>query len=148
MIKDKLSNSKIYENLGLKQGFEWLKSQDLANIECKKYLINGDNLYANVQEYYTKDDAKYEAHKNYIDIQYMIKGQETIGVTDIENCIVSVEYDKEKDIEFLDCNAEEEYVRLEEGQFIILYPQDAHKPSIDCKGKNFVKKVVVKVKIN
>lgn len=147
MIKDKLKNSKTYYNLGLKKGFEWLKSQDLENIECKKYIID-DDLYANVQEYNTKDDAKYEAHKNYIDIQYMIKGQESIGVTDRDNCSVCVDYDKEKDIEFLDCNVEEEYVCLEEGQFVVLYPQDAHKPSINYKGKHFVKKVVVKVKIN
>lgn len=146
MIKDKLKNSKTYEALGLKKGFEWLKKQDLENMECKKYIID-ENLYANVQEYYTKDDAKYEAHKNYLDIQYMIKGQESIGVTNLDNCTVCVDYDEEKDIEFLDCNVEEEYVSLEEGQFVILYPQDAHKPSIDYKGKQFVKKVVVKVKI-
>lgn len=150
MIKDKLIYSKNYYGISenLKKGFEWLKNQDLKNIKPDKYLIDGDNLYANVQIYETKEDAKYEAHKKYIDIQYMIDGEELIGVCDINNCSTFEEYDQDKDIEFLNSFNKDEFQTIKEGEFLVLFPNDAHKPSILKDIKKRVKKVVVKVKID
>ena len=149
MIKDKLENSHIYYPLSenLKKGFEWLKSQDLANIEPKKYIIDDDAVWANVQEYETKDDAKYETHRKYIDIQYMIKGREFVGVTDKSNCVTCEEYNPETDLEFMDINIKEDYQILNEGDFLIFYPTDAHKPSINPDEKLKVNKVIVKVAV-
>ena len=80
MIKDKLLNSSAYYNLSerIKIGLFWLENTDLKNIADGKYLIDGDNVYASVQTYDTKDDVKYESHRRYIDIQYMIDGEEKI----------------------------------------------------------------------
>lgn len=149
MIKDKLINAENYYMLSrnIKAGFEWLKKTDLENLSDGKYYINGEDLYANVQTYQTKDDANFEAHRGYIDIQYMIKGGEYVGYTHISNCAVCEEYDKSRDIEFLTCADEIPYQLLSEGEFLLFYPQDAHKPSINPNVKNTVKKVVVKVKI-
>lgn len=149
MIKDKLTNAEVYYSLSnrVKAAFEWLKSADLVNIADGKYVLDGENLFANVQTYQTKEEAPYEAHREYIDIQYMIAGVERIGVTDYSNCIVKEEYNSEKDIEFLNCNKPELYQVINEGEFLLLYPHDSHKPSIDYNGKQSVKKVVVKVKI-
>lgn len=150
MIKDYLENASTYFNISesLKKGFEWLKTTDLKNIDCGQYEIDGKNIYANVQEYETKTEAKYEAHKKYIDIQYMIQGKELIGVTNISNCSSCIKYDSEKDIEFFELNSQDEYLELSEGNFLVLFPHDAHKPSISYKDKATVKKVVVKVLIN
>lgn len=152
MIKDNLEYAETYYGISdnLKNGFEWLKSQDLENLEPRKYIIDGKILYANLQEYKTKKDAKYEAHKKYIDIQYMIKGEERVGVNDIKNCKTAIPYDKEADIEFLDCEKKDEYLILNRGEFLILFPNDAHKPSINPENKpnNIVKKIVVKVAID
>lgn len=151
MIKDFLENSNLYYNLSpnIKTGLEWLKKQDLLNIKPSKYLIDGSIFYANVQIYDTKTDAKFEAHRKYIDIQYMIQGEELIEVCNIKNCTAAIEYDLEKDIEFLDCKSHNcDKIALKEGEFAILYPQDAHKPSINLNGTLNVKKVVVKVPIN
>ena len=149
MIKDKLFYAETYYALSknLKKGFEWLKFHDLLNIECKKYEIDGDRIYANVQEYETKEDADFEAHRKYIDIQYIVKGREYIGVSDLASCRPCGEYDDNKDIEFLTCGGEAKYQVLNEGEFMVLYPHDAHKPSINPGEKTFVKKVVIKVKI-
>lgn len=150
MIKDKLENAEIYTNISekIKQGFEWLKKADLKILEDGKYFIDGESFYANIQTYETKSDAKYEAHRKYIDIQYMIKGAELVGVTDISNCKTCVEYDSQKDLEFFDITVEEDLYSLREGEFLLFFPQDAHKPSIDYKEKNIVKKVVVKVPLD
>ena len=101
MIKDILDNAETYYGISenLKTGFEWLKNNDLESIKNGRYVIN-DNVYANVQDYTTKDDALYEAHKEYIDIQYMVKGKELIGISDIKNCKIREPYDSDKDIAF------------------------------------------------
>ena len=151
MIKDKLENAHLYEKiaLGIKKGFDWLLSNDLSILSDGKYEIDGDKLYASVQTYTTKDTAKYESHRKYIDIQYVINGQEKIGVANLENCVTCIEYDTERDLEFYDLKREpEEYYKLTKGEFVVFYPHDAHKPSLSINEASTVKKVVVKVALD
>lgn len=152
MIKDKLCNAKTYYGISenLKKGFEWLKSQDLDSIKPDKYYIDSEKFYANIQEYETKEDALYESHKKYIDIQCVIKGKERVGVCGKSECQISVPYDEEKDIDFMQGPETEEFLSLSEGEFLVLFPNDAHKPSINpsINTKNLVKKVVVKVPVD
>ena len=149
MIKDKLKNSETYCNLSenIKKGFAWLQENDLENLPDGKYEIDGAKVYASVQTYETKLDAKYESHRIYIDIQYMIKGEEKIGVTDLANCVTCIDYDNERDLEFYDIKTDDEYFKLSTGEFLVFYPQDAHKPSIAINEPKTVKKVVVKVAV-
>lgn len=149
MIKDKLINAKIYYNLSnnIKKGLEWLQKTDLINLTDGKYIIDGESVFASIQTYNTKATADYESHKKYIDIQYIIQGVEKIGVTDINNCSSCLPYDSDKDLEFYKINTREEYLELSQGFFLILYPHDAHKPSITSQEKSLVKKVVVKVAV-
>lgn len=149
MIKDKLEHAGTYYGISarLKQGFEWLKNNDMVNMPDGKYIIDGDKIFANVQSYDTKDDAPFEGHRKYIDIQYMIKGTEKVGVTDYLNCSATEEYSDEKDIEFLKSNVESDYQILQEGDFLVFFPQDAHQPALDYNKKRFVKKVIVKVAV-
>ena len=62
MIKDRLENAELYYNLSdrIKEGFLWLKKQDFDNLKTGRYYINSDEIYANVDEYETKQDADYE----------------------------------------------------------------------------------------
>lgn len=147
MIKDRLENAKTYYSLSdrIKKALEWLRNNDLNSLDCGRYYIENENIFANVDEYETKTDAKYEAHRKYIDIQYMVKGKEYIGVTDIKNCTTCIEYNAEKDIEFFE--AIDEFQTLKTGEFLILYPHDAHKPCIN-KEKSLCKKIVVKIRNN
>lgn len=149
MIKDKLERASTYYGISarLKQGFEWLKNNDMVNMPDGKHIIDGDKIFANVQSYDTKDDAPFEGHRKYIDIQYMIKGTEKVGVTDYLNCSATEEYSDEKDIEFLKSNVESDYQILQEGNFLVFFPQDAHQPALDNNKKRFVKKVIVKVAV-
>ena len=149
MIKDRLEHASSYYGISenLKKGFEWLKNNDMQNIMDGKYVIDGDKLFANVQSYNTKEDAPLEGHRKYIDIQYMIKGVEKIGVVDYKNCSTIENYNEEKDIEFLKSNIESDYQILQEGDFLVFFPQDAHQPALDYNKKRFVKKVIVKVAV-
>lgn len=148
MIKDTLKNAESYYNISsnLKIGFEWLRNTDLESISDGKYVIN-DNIYANVQSYDTKEDAPFEAHRKYIDIQYMIVGEECAEFTDYKNCETVIEYDGEKDIEFMECKGDKDKQILRSGEFFVFFPHDAHKPALDSGMKRFVKKVIVKVMV-
>ena len=146
MIKDNINNAETYYKISekLKEGFEWIKNNDLLNLPDGRYEIS-DKIYANLQSYMTKDDAPYEAHRDYIDIQYMVKGEELSGFTDYSNCSTTEQYNKEKDIEFLKCNIKEEFCKITEGEFFVFFPHDAHKPAIKVDKNKNVKKVIVKV---
>ncbi|GFP74655.1 YhcH/YjgK/YiaL family protein [Clostridium fungisolvens] len=147
MIIDKLENGTEYYGLGgrIKKALEYLKGTDLAELEPGKYEIENDEIYAMVSEYDTKlvEGVLWEAHKSYIDIQYMINGSEKMGYTNAENIETTVEYDAEKDILF--GTAHGDFVTVEEGMFIIFKPQDGHMPSISVEKPERIKKVVVKV---
>jgi YhcH/YjgK/YiaL family protein len=108
--------------------------------------IDGDNLYALVQEYVTKpvEQGVWEAHRRYIDVQYMVSGTERMGVANLRVMRLG-EYSAEKDFQpmigtgnFLDVFA---------GAFVIFFPEDAHMPGLQASQPEFIRKVVLKVKI-
>ncbi|MCR5266669.1 MAG: YhcH/YjgK/YiaL family protein [Cyanobacteria bacterium RUI128] len=145
MIKDRIENyknAKVEDNIF--KGLEFVVKTDFSKLEDGKHIIS-DNMYVNIQTYETKEDADFEAHRLYADIQYIISGEEKIGVTDYSNCTTSVKYSKDADIEFL--KGEGTYHNMKQGDFMILYPQDAHKPSISADSKTEVRKAVVKVRL-
>ena len=152
MIFDQLKNSHIYFALGerVQKGFEFLLNSDLAKLEPGRYDIVGDDVFALVQEYNTKPTTagKWEAHKKYIDIQYIVSGKEKIGYSFFNKMIVTEEYKDIKDIMFL--KGEGSFVIAESGYFALLFPTDIHMPGIAVEDnvKNEVIKVVVKVKVD
>lgn len=152
MIIDKLQNAKFYYGLGenFQKAFEFLKNTDLKSLENGKHLLDGENLYVSIDDYDTKPEnlGKFEAHRKYVDIQYIISGSEKLGYTDIENCTPVTDYDEEKDIVFLENNEENRFAYANEGDFLIFAPQDAHMPCISQEKPSHVKKAVVKIKIS
>lgn len=147
MIKDILKNSNKYYDLHpfFQQGFDFLINNDLENIPLGKYIVN-ENVYVNIDEYETKISNKIEAHREYIDIQYIISGQESIGVAKLDKLNILEEYNKKNDIAFYDGKCE--FVDLNKSEFLILYPSDAHLPCQILNEKTKIKKAVVKVKID
>ena len=147
MIKDNLKNAYKYYSLSpsIGKALKYLENNDLADITDGSYPIDGDNIYMNVQEYETKVSDNIESHKKYIDIQFMIKGQENMGVCGLENLVPTCEYDEAKDIIFYTGKSNLELVK--ENEFIIFYPEDAHLPCQMVDTVETVKKVVVKIKI-
>lgn len=147
MILDNIENYKKYEDLNknFQKAFEFLKREDLGTLEVGKYEIHGKNVFAMVQEYETKDleNAKYEAHRKYIDIQYLIEGSENMGYESLDKLQVSSLYSEEND--FMLLTGEPRLILFKEREFFILFPEDAHMPGIFQKEKSKVKKVVVKV---
>ena len=145
MIIDFLDNAERYFSLNenFKTVFDYLKNNDLKNMACGSYQLNGKDLYFNLQEGETKQTQKLEAHKKYIDIQVVITGEEYMGYTNIDNTTVTEEYDKNRDVMFLDGNVDK--VLATNKNFIIFYPEDAHMPALSVTEPKKVKKAIFKI---
>ncbi len=132
------------------KAFTFLKDNDLSKLEIKRYDIDGDNLYASVMEYVTKneEDAKYEAHRQYIDIQYVISGIEEMGVAPISLLKdVTEPYDAIKDVGFMTVKEGKFYNATPE-RFFIFFPSDIHRPGLKVRQNALLRKIVVKVKVD
>jgi YhcH/YjgK/YiaL family protein len=132
------------------KAFTFLKSTDLKNIEVKRHDIDGNNVYALVSQYLTKneEDAKYEAHRNYADIQYVITGTEQMGIAPMSELgEVTTAYNAANDIEFMTVKKGTQYTATPEKVFFF-FPSDIHRPSVKIGENAQVKKVVIKVKLN
>ena len=150
MIFDKLKNAKNYYSLSenLKIGFEFLLNTDLSSLKDGKHLIKGDDVFINVQTLKTKpvEEKKWEAHRKYIDIQYVIKGSEKMGFGLIDDFKTLIPYDPDKDLEFLE-GEKYNFINVNEGEFSVFYPEDIHAPMLAYDKPTEIKKVIVKVKI-
>ncbi len=131
------------------EAFRFLAETDLASIETGRYELQGENLFVNIDEYETRneEDTRYESHRKYADIQYLVSGSERIGVLPFEKTTVTEPYDAEKDIMFLE--AEEDNFRLAgQDNFFIFFPGDAHRPGAKADNNMLIRKAVVKVRID
>ncbi|OGI17995.1 MAG: hypothetical protein A2287_00835 [Candidatus Melainabacteria bacterium RIFOXYA12_FULL_32_12] len=146
MIIDKLENACFYYNLNAKieKALRYLQDNDPSEFDNGKYEIDNDNIFVLIQDYDTKTEGKWEAHEKYIDIQYIIKGREKMGYVNIDELKPVTDYDKDKDILFLEGDGN--FVIADEGYFVIFAPQDAHMPGIMIDAPEYVKKAVVKIK--
>ena len=120
-----------------------------ADTKHGRHAIAGEDAYASVFSYDTKpqNEGVYEAHRKQIDVQILLKGRESVYVTDIDGLSVRTEYDEEKDYAlFNDPERRPGAAPLTEGFFAVFFPNDAHKPSLHygASSEN-VKKMVVKI---
>jgi YhcH/YjgK/YiaL family protein len=104
-------------------------------------------MFALVQEYDTKlkEQGLWEAHRRYIDLQYVVQGTEGFGYANI-NHLKQSEYDSIKD--FLPLHGDGDLVTVHDGSFILLLPEDAYMPGMAIDKPVQVKKVVIKIAID
>lgn len=128
--------------------FAYAKERDLEALADGTYEINGDSLFLNIAEYATQppEARVWEAHKAYVDVQLILRGSERVDINFLEQ-MQEIQAQEEKDL-WLYEGTEKARVFLQEGDFIICYPTDAHRAGIcvmDCQ--ETVKKAVFKVKL-
>jgi len=149
MIIDQLSHAENYAALGdrIKAGLDYLAATDLSGLKPGRYELAGSDLYVLIQDNVTKNpaDGKWEAHRQYIDIQYLVSGPESIGYAPIEKLQPAGDYDAARDFQLL--QGQGDRLTCETGTFMIFYPQDAHMPGLAAGQPLQVRKAVVKVRI-
>lgn len=150
MIIDKLKNASLYYGVNerIAKALKYLQNTDLSEFQNGRYDIDSDNIFVLVQDYNTKplSKGKFEAHRKYIDIQYIIKGEEKLGYVYVHKLNPSTDYDEVKDILFFEGDGD--FVTADEGTFLVFAPEDAHMPGIEANLPEYVKKAVVKIKVN
>ncbi|MCB0106950.1 MAG: YhcH/YjgK/YiaL family protein [Caldilineaceae bacterium] len=159
MIIDRLSNlnASFYPSLfaaagtsglvsRLQAGFNYLQQTDLSAVPAGTVQIDGDRVFAMIQEYNTKPRAQgfWESHRKYIDIQYVVSGVEQMGYVNIAQ-VTNGAYDADKDLIMHEGSGS--FILLPAGMFTLLFPNDVHMPQIAVDNPHPVKKVVVKVAV-
>lgn len=128
----------------------YLKGLDLKSIPVGKYQVN-DDFYYSIQEYDSKlfENCKLESHKNYVDIQIVVCGEEAIDIAPIADLELLTDYNPEKDVSFWKTADVMERIELRNGSYAVFLPRTGHKPGIAIDNKpSSVKKCVGKVRIN
>ncbi len=150
MIIDKIENIDFYSNIPEKiaKALTFLKNTNFTDQQDGKHPIEGNNLFYIVQRYQTKPltEGKFEAHKKYIDIQYLVSGEEIIGYTPLDNLEIVEPYNEQNDCAFYKAPEKITTLFLTPGSFAIFFPHDAHMPCRQLNTPTDVLKVVVKVK--
>ena len=127
--------------------FAYAKEHDLASYEKGSHEIDGDDLFVNIVEYETTDTENrfWEVHRYYLDLHLMLTGKERIDINFIDN-LDQKEF-VEKD-DFLPMNGQANgYVVLEEGDFLLCYPKDAHRTAVKADESMKIKKAIFKIRI-
>jgi len=146
MIKDNLTYASLYEGVNplFPAAFAFLKEAMKEKKEVGRYELEG-GAFALVQSYDSKsaENCKIEAHKKFIDIQCVLKGKELFGVADLSTQTMTEDKFAEKDVAFY--KGEVDLLTLTDGDFVIVFPEDAHRPQQGDGSR--VEKVVVKVPV-
>jgi YhcH/YjgK/YiaL family protein len=148
MIIDLIRNAPLYYTLHpqFKRAFDYVNEIDIKAIPVGRHEIDAEAMYALVQKYDTKlkEEGKWEAHRRYIDLQYVVEGAEGIGYANIHH-LKQDEYDSVKD--FLPLQGEGDLVTVRSGSFVLLFPEDAHMPGMAIGTPAPVKKIVLKISV-
>ena len=150
MIYDKVENMSLY--FDRLKGFEKIEKayNEFINNPIKegRIDIDGDNLWCNVASYTVNPDnpLKYEAHKEYTDVQVMVDGEEVFGWANTKECNVTEDFKEGCDIAFMDA-PNGQFFELRKGYFAVFFPEDAHAPCRKSENADSAHKLVYKVKL-
>lgn len=142
LLEEVKMEKKIERALSIIESLDWEK------VECGTYVVD-DDIYYMVQEYVTKypHEARHEAHRKYVDIQYIVKGVERMDIADATTAEIDEPYNPEKDVEFLKDQETAETHIVPAGEYKIFYPTDSHKPGLCVDEPAKVKKILAKVRV-
>lgn len=150
MVLDRLANYSLYTGSHplFKKAFDFLMNPDFDRLDLGKHSVEGDDLFVILMEYDTKgmEECKMESHKKYIDIQYMMRGEEQIGIALLNGHHPSIAYNESNDVIFYE-NEFDTQLTLSQGQFAIFFPHDLHMPCIKTVRVSKVKKAVFKIRV-
>ena len=148
MILDTLTNANRYNDLHplFPRAFEFLRSTDLTKLVPGRHSIEGEHLFAIVEAVpgRSREEAKLECHRRYIDIQFVLEGVDEMGWKPLADCHQPIDdYSEKNDIQFFD-DAPDSWIATSPGAFSIFFPQDAHAPLVSTGN---IRKVVLKVAV-
>lgn len=150
MVIDTLAHAPQYYCFGrlYRKAFEWLRDTDIMALELGRHDIEGDDLYALVQEYETRtvDNCEMETHLKYIDIHYIAQGYEYIAYADESKMRPATHIGREiPDTVLYEKQYNNEFF-MEKGDIAICFLNDAHMPRHIALYPTLVRKVIIKLR--
>ncbi|WP_371298064.1 YhcH/YjgK/YiaL family protein [Paraeggerthella sp.] len=132
-----------------RKAYEFLSRDDLAALPLGRVDIDGDDVFANVQEYETvpAPDKRMEAHRRYYDVQFVVSGEELIQYAPLEGMIEIGSFDEDSDFGVYGTPPGCSSIVLRAGQIAVFAPEDGHKPGCSFGAAKHVRKIVVKVRV-
>jgi YhcH/YjgK/YiaL family protein len=148
VIIDSLDEARRYFPLHplFSRAFEILERPDLLSLPAGKHPIEGDRLYLVIalEDGAGTERAVLEAHRKYIDIQFVIEGTDMIGWKPVRECTdVRQPYDPSKDVELYG-GRPLSWTPVSGSGFAVYFPADAHAP---LGGTGRLRRAIVKVGI-
>jgi len=133
----------------LNTALAWLKDAARRPPQDGRVELDGSRVFAIVQTYTTKDPAaplKFEAHRKYADIQFILAGRERCGWAPLNALAATTHYDEAKDIVFGEVKPESHaLLPLAPGHAAVFFPSDAHAPGLAWGTPDTVRKIVIKI---
>lgn len=126
--------------------WQWI-DRKASQIPDGIYPLRGDDLFVNVHGYTTlpPTEARFESHRRYVDLQYMIEGQEYIDCHPTGPLSADGSYDEDKDLLFHRPAQPQISLPMTPGAFAVFYPEDAHRPKVHMDTPAPLRKLVVKI---
>jgi biofilm protein TabA len=149
MIFDSVKNRENYkEHPLIYQALSYLGSLPEGELPASGQVLIPDVLFCNPVTLISRPEEEciYEAHRNYADLHYIVEGTEGIATADVSALQVTTPYDGEKDILFLKGEEDGRYY-LKPGQFMVCWPNDAHKVAIMRGQPEQIRKIVCKIRM-
>ena len=145
LIAPKVDNEEMARRVN--EAVKYLAELDVSEEDAGKKVVVNDKFFYSILSYNTKpaNECKLESHRKYIDIQIIVDGEESIEVVDISKLKVKECYDEEKDVIFWRNPNRMAKCTLRAGDYIVLYPENAHRGAVTIKQTNRVLKIVGKV---
>lgn len=148
MIFDHLKNRENYRcHPLLARALDYLATLEPGTLPDQTQVLSEGILFCNPVSFQSKPETecKYEAHKKYIDLHYIVEGVEGIATASCQALTVTEAYDEDKDILFLSGQEDGRYY-LKPGQFMVCFPDDAHKVGMMADSPAPIRKIVFKIK--
>ncbi|AZG74766.1 YhcH/YjgK/YiaL family protein [Shewanella livingstonensis] len=153
MIVDTLANRHLYTSLSprLAKALAHLAETDFSQLEVGNYPLEGKDIFVIVNDYETKpkEIEPFEVHQQYIDVQYVVSGEEEFGYLPLTNQIPSKAYFAKHDYAEFDYQSNQDdaaFIPLKAGMFALFFPGDIHMPGTSAIPQK-VRKVVIKVRV-
>ena len=145
-IRDLKDFAYLEENV--RRCFDYAREHDLLSYEKGSHPIDVDELFVNIVEYETTtpENRFWEAHRQYLDLHLMLRGPEQIDINFIDN-MEQKEFVEKDDFLPLEGNPNS-HVVLDEGDFLLCYPADAHRTAVQVGNPAVIKKAIFKIRIH
>jgi len=154
ILKEQLSSDKFIKAFGYLENV--LKQGTTANERLLSLPLNAfekvdidENNFGLEQVYNSKEreNCFFESHKQYIDVQFILEGEEIIEVANSSDLSIDMPYSDEMDLMKYTMTNNSSILKLQKGDVAIFYPEDAHMPCVQVESSLKVVKTVVKVRV-